>query len=105
MAMREPLTRRSMSPFQGWYSRKRWAMIASPADAVSTLLRRPMMPREGIWNSRCTRSPWAVMLTISPLRRVTMSMILDEYSSVTLMVSSSTGSHLRPSISLMITWG
>ena len=33
MAIREPLVRRSMSPFQGWYSRKRWLMIASPPDS------------------------------------------------------------------------
>ncbi len=63
------------------------------------------MPREGIWNSMCTRSFCVVMLSMSPLRRVTMSIIFDAYSSVTFMVSSSTGSHFTPSISLMITWG
>ena len=31
------------------------AMMASPAEAVSTLLRRPMMPREGMTNSMWVR--------------------------------------------------
>ncbi len=105
MAIREPLVRRSMSPFQGWYSRKRWLMIASPPDAVRTLLRRPMMPREGIWKSSCTRSFLVLMATSSPLRRVTMSIILEADSSVTLIESISTGSQRRPSISFSITCG
>ena len=56
-------------------------------------------------NSRLIRSPVFSILTISPLRRVTISMILLEYSSGTLIVNSSIGSHLTPSISLKITCG
>ena len=41
--------------------------------------------------------------TKSPRRRVTISIILLEYSSGTLMVRASTGSHLTPSISFTIT--
>ena len=44
--------------------------------AVSTLLRRPIMPREGIWNSISTRSFWVLMEIRSPLRRVTISITL-----------------------------
>ena len=39
-------------------------------------------------------------IVISPLRRVTISIILLEYSSGTLTVNSSIGSHFTPSISL-----
>ena len=42
---------------------KRCAMIASPAEAVSTLVRRPMIPREGMSNSRLIRSPVSVSYT------------------------------------------
>ena len=80
-------------------------MIASPADAVSTFVRKPMIPRDGILNSRLTRSPALSIFTISPLRRVTISMILLAYSSGTLTVSSSIGSFFTPSISLKITCG
>ena len=52
-----------------------------------------MMPREGMSNSMFVRSPWLSMLVISPLRRVTMSIIFEANSSGTLMVSSSMGSH------------
>ena len=64
-----------------------------------------MMPRLGMVNSRCTRSFTISILVISPLWVDTNSMILPEHSSGVLTVSISTGSHLMPSISLMITCG
>ena len=103
--MIEPLLRRSISPFHGWYSRKRWAMIASPAEAVRTALFKPIIPREGILNSRCIRSFLLSIIVISPLRFVTISIIRLDDSSGRLIVSCSTGSHFTPSISLMITCG
>ena len=105
MATIEPLVRRSMSPLNGWYSLKRCAMMASPAEAVRTLVRRPMIPLEGMLNSMFTRSACASIDSISPLRRVTISMILLEKSVGTLIVSSSIGSWCTPSISLYITCG
>ena len=80
-------------------------MIASPCDAVNTFVLRPMVPRDGISKSMFTLSPCVSMPVISPLRRVTMSIILLENSSGTLIFSSSTGSHFTPSISLYITCG
>ena len=80
-------------------------MIASPAESVSTRLLRPMMPREGMLKMRKTRPFLLSMEVISPLRRVTTSMILLALSSGRFTVSCSTGSCFTPSISLMITWG
>ena len=80
-------------------------MIASPAESVSTRLLRPMMPREGMLKTRKTRPFLLSMEVISPLRRVTTSMILLALSSGRFTVSCSTGSCFTPSISLMITWG
>ena len=54
--------------------------MASPAEVVNTLVRSPMIPLEGILNSKLIRSPVFSIDTISPLRRVTMSIILLEYS-------------------------
>ncbi len=80
-------------------------MMASPAERVSTTLFSPMMPREGMLNSMCIRSPLFSMESSSPLRRVMTSMILLADSSGRFTVSCSTGSCFSPAISLMITCG
>ena len=80
-------------------------MIASPAVAVSSWLRKPMIPREGIKNLIIIRSPLGSILSISPLRSVTKSTALPLTFSGKSIVSSSTGSHFTPSISLIITCG
>ena len=80
-------------------------MIASPAVAVSMFERRPMMPREGMSNSRRTRSPFDSMFVSVPLRLVVSSITVPEHSSGQSTVISSIGSHFLPSISLTITRG
>ena len=64
--MIEPLVRISISPTHGSKPFRRWVMIASPAVAVSMLDRRPMMPREGMSNSRRVRSPSEDMFVSVP---------------------------------------
>ena len=103
--MIEPLVRISISPVHGSKLRKRWVMMASPAVAVSMFDLRPMMPREGMVNSRRTRSPFEVMFVSVPLRLVASSITVPEHSSGQSTVISSTGSHFRPSICLTITCG
>ena len=80
-------------------------MIASPAVAVSMFDLRPIMPREGMSNSSRTRSPFDVMFLSVPLRLVASSITVPEQVSGQSTVSSSTGSHFLPSISLTITRG
>ena len=79
--------------------------MASPAVAVNMFDRRPMMPREGMSNSRRVRSPSEAMFVSVPLRRVVRAITVPEYSSGQSTVISSIGSHFLPSISLTMTWG
>ena len=56
-------------------------------------------------NSHTMRSPFGVILNISPFRRVTISMAFPETFSGKSMVNSSIGSCFTPSISFIITCG
>ena len=67
--------------------------MASPAVAVSSWFRKPIIPLEGIINSQSIRFPFASMLVISPFRIDTISTALPETSSGRSIVKCSTGSH------------
>src|SRR5699024_8800762 len=66
----------------------------------------PSNPREGTLNARRTW-PFALVtiFSISPFRAPRDSMTAPVYSSGTSICTRSTGSHLTPSISLIITFG
>src|SRR6185437_8637605 len=94
-----------IGPFQGLYSRNRWAMTASPAVLVSILLLKPIRPRLGISNSRCCISPLVSITWSSPFRCVTRSMTLPLNSAGTSTTRTSYGSCFLPSISFIKTCG
>ena len=49
-------------------------MMAVPRVSVSSSLRRPISPREGMWNSSRTRpEPWLTIFVILPLRSASFS--------------------------------
>ena len=104
----ECLLNRKEQHFPFVYHSKYYDVIMQPQQedvAVSMLERRPIIPRDGIENSRRVRSPLDSMLVSVPLRLVVSSITVPAYSSGQSTVISSIGSHLRPSISLMMTLG
>jgi len=95
-----PDVRSGIEPLKYSYWWKRWCITISPAVARSILLRNPIRPRLGMWKSRCVRPSRTSMRTISPLREAAYSMTVPASSAGTSTVSTSTGSLLRPPISL-----
>mmetsp|Transcript_29883 Transcript_29883/g.68530 ORF Transcript_29883/g.68530 Transcript_29883/m.68530 type:complete len:271 (+) Transcript_29883:711-1523(+) len=99
-----------MSPRYGLNASKTVSITISPRVAVSSWLRRPISARVAMVYSivvepRPSAVSTALRLSMSPLRRLSALMHAPEQSEGTVISTFSNGSHLRPSISLMITVG
>ncbi len=73
--------------------------MAVPRVSVRISLRRPISPRDGMWNSSRTRpEPLLIILLILPLRLPSFSITTPMKASGQSMTSISTGSIVLPSI-------
>jgi len=100
MEMMLPVWRCGMEPLKVFVLVEAVVMTISPLVARSMRLLKPIKPRLGTWNSSRVRSAPCCMLTSVPRRVPTYSITVPANSCGTSTVSSSTGSALRPLISL-----
>ena len=101
----EPFILSGISPLNGAYSLNLCVIIAFPEVVVKILFLNPINPLEGISNSKCCKSPFGSITSMSPFLWVTSSITFPEKSAGTSITNVSIGSHFTPSMSLKITWG
>mmetsp|Transcript_5373 Transcript_5373/g.16852 ORF Transcript_5373/g.16852 Transcript_5373/m.16852 type:complete len:303 (+) Transcript_5373:554-1462(+) len=109
-ARSEPCSLVSIAPTYGLNESNCVSITISPRVAVSKMLRSPIRARVAITYSivvepRPSAVSTALRLSMSPLRRLSASMQLPAQSDGTVTSTFSKGSHLTPSMFLMITVG
>mmetsp|Transcript_7122 Transcript_7122/g.12256 ORF Transcript_7122/g.12256 Transcript_7122/m.12256 type:complete len:276 (-) Transcript_7122:969-1796(-) len=104
--MSEPASRMRISPAMGAYSKKIEFMTPFPRVAVSMRLRTPSRPRVAMRNvAVLVLASEGCKSVISPLRWAKSSTIFPTNSSGTSTEASSKGSHVLPSMILVMTLG
>ena len=89
----------------GSYDLKAWDKIPYPLVKVINSVVKPIKPLDGTVYSNLVWLSKGCMFSIFPPRLPNDSITGPTYSSGTSISTSSYGSHLTPSISLMIIWG